>query len=283
MLFSASKWEINSFCFNKNDRTPSNNQFYDQLPARISKYLHHRYGFLKCIDVGANIGDSVAAFYKDEKDSFLAIEPNKKFYWYLLANWGSHENVVTRSCICSSNSGVGMYQITESHGTASVVESETGNRIETTSLDDLIADISSFGDFNILKIDTDGHDFKVIAGAMNIISTNLPLILFECDEFSNSNYVEECLMTLDALRDVGYNSFLLYDNWGYLMGQYSLADLSCFRNLLFYQLTSSFDYFEILLMNDEDIIQFSRLESAFFVDKMINKSLQQTAKVAGEF
>ena len=44
-------------------------------------------------NVGANIGDSVAAFYKNNKDSFLAIEPNPSFHEYLFANWSWNKNL----------------------------------------------------------------------------------------------------------------------------------------------------------------------------------------------
>src|SRR6185369_13661457 len=40
--------------------------FYDTLPGRLSDYLYRKYGMLKCVDVGANIGDSVAAFSRHE-------------------------------------------------------------------------------------------------------------------------------------------------------------------------------------------------------------------------
>lgn len=257
-------------------------QFYDRLPGRISEYMHDKYGFIKCIDVGANIGDTIAAFYKDEKDRFLAIEANKKYWEYLLVNWGSNANIKTQFCLCTSESGTNTFNILEKAGTAAAVYSERGSEIETRSLDDLVASNPSFADFNILKIDTDGYDFEVIEGAKNIISNRLPIILFECDSFSNSNYINDCLKILKLFEDCGYNQFLLYDNFGHLMGKYSLADSYCFRNLLFFQLTSSFYYFDILIMKDDDIIPFLDLEITYFIDKMSDKSLQQIAKAAAE-
>ena len=46
------------------------------------------------------------------------------------------------------------------------------------------------------KVDTNGHDFEVLAGAERLISRNHPVVLFECDVFNNTNYVEDCLSTL---------------------------------------------------------------------------------------
>jgi FkbM family methyltransferase len=258
--------------------------FYDRLPERISKYVHNRYDHLICIDVGANIGGFIAAFYKHGagNDRFLAIEPNKTFNKYLFKNYGGVDNVKILTFLCSSQSGTGTYKVLEGAGTASIVNSDNGTVMEIKALDDIVADNPEFLEFNVLKVDTDGHDFEVIAGAKKVIASNLPIILLECDAFSNTAYVEDCLKTLRFFRDIGYNFFLLYDNFGYLMGKYPLIDLHSFRNLLFYQLTSDFYYFDILLMKDEDVVPFYTSEVAHFVDKMPNETLRQTAKAAAE-
>ncbi len=135
---------------------------------------------------------------------------------------------------------------------------------------------------NVLKIDTDGNDFEVIAGSKRLLLRNLPVVLFECEPFENTNYVEDCLSALNFFKEIGYNYFLLYNNFGNLMGRYSLSDLSPFKNLLFFQLTSNFYYFDILVMKDEDVFQFYKEEIDYFADKIPNKSLRRTAIVAAE-
>lgn len=258
------------------------NRFYDRLPQRISEYIHQKQGRLNCIDVGANIGDSIASFYKDDSDSFLAIEPNPKFNKLLAKNWGWNKNVTVVSEICSSSSDEGRFEIQERNGTASILQAESGTQMSRRPLDEIVNDHPFSRNANVLKIDTDGHDFEVIAGSKEFISRNLPVVLFECDAFENTDYVEDCLRTLKFFKQNGYDHFLLYDNFGNLMGKYSLSDLSPFQNLLFFQLTSDFYYFDILIMKNEDVFQFYKSEIDFFADKMPNKSLRRTAIVAAE-
>ncbi|HVS80700.1 MAG TPA: FkbM family methyltransferase [Pyrinomonadaceae bacterium] len=260
-----------------------NYQYYDRLPERISEYLHQKQGHLRCIDVGANIGDSIASFYKNDMDIFLAIEPNPKFYKFLVANWSWNKNIKSIAIVCSSKSAYGTFTIQERNGTASILETENGTKMTRQPLDAIVNDYPDFMNSNILKIDTDGHDFEVIAGAEKLISSNQLAVLFECAVFANDdNYVEDCLNTLKFFQNNGYNYFLLYDNYGNLMGKYPLSDLSAFRNLLFFQLTSPFYYFDILVMKDADISGFYKTEVNYFVEKMPNKSLQRTAKAAAE-
>ena len=62
-----------------------------------------------------------------------------------------------------------------------------------------------------------------------------------------------------------------------MMGRYSFSNLSPFRSLLFYQLTSSFYYFDIVVMKDEDIFHFYQAEIDYFTNSMPEKSPQRTA------
>jgi FkbM family methyltransferase len=253
---------------------------YDRLPRRLSEYVHRAEGRLVCIDVGANIGDTIASFYGDESDAFLAIEPNPKFGELLAANWGWNEKVAIVSEICSSGSDEGTYLIQERHGTASIHRTEEGERMRRRPLDEIVKDHPFAEEANVLKVDTDGHDFEVIEGAKNLLSRRLPAVMFECDAFENADYVEACLRALELFRGVGYNHFLVYDNFGSLMGRYALGDTTAFRNLLFFQLTSNFYYFDILVMKDEDLFPFHAAEVEFFVGKVPSEALKRAAVAA---
>ena len=64
------------------------------------------------------------------------------------------------------------------------------------------------------------------------------------------------------------------------MGRYSLLDLSTFQGLLFYQLTSSFYYFDILAMKDDELAEFYVAEVEHFAEAIANKTLRRTAMAA---
>jgi len=200
----------------------------------------------------------------------------------LSKNWSSNPNVTVVSEVCSSESGQIKLAIHEKAGTASLIQTEHGITATKRTLDEILDEHTFAKDANLLKIDTDGHDFEVIIGSKRLLCQKLPIVLFECDVFDNSNYVEDCIKTLNTIKESGYNYFLLYDNFGNLMGKYSLEDLSPFLSLIFYQLTSTFYYFDILVMNDDDIHQFFKSETNYFTDSMPNKALQRTTISATE-
>lgn len=256
-------------------------RFYDRLPRRLGDFVRRRHGRLSCIDVGANVGDTVAAFHPHESDHFLAIEPNPVHNRLLRANWVGNPNVTVAAYVCSSVSDEARFVIREHDGTASVHASAAGAPMSRRALDDILTDAPAANTANVLKVDTDGHDFEVIAGAEQFLARNRPAVFMECDIFGNSRYVEDCLRTLDLFRRHGYLSFLAYDNFGNPMGRYSLADTSPFRSLLFYQLVApEFHYFDLLFMTEDDLMTFAREETNFFVSTMPEESLRDAARRA---
>jgi len=191
--------------------------------------------------------------------------------------------VTSQRVVCAMTSGQGSYQIEEKRGTASVVEATGGTCLEAKALDAIISEFPRFARANVLKIDTDGNDFDVLRGAMTFIASQRPIILFECYQGSNTNFVEDGLHVLGLLKDAGYERYLVYDNYGYLMGWHALADWDAFRQLMFYQLAGRLAYVDILIMQTADIAAFLASEVDFFADHMLNKQLQPTARSAVKF
>jgi FkbM family methyltransferase len=251
---------------------------YDRLPGRLSEYLHSQHGPLKCLDIGANIGDTIAALQRDEHDRFLAIEPDAKFNRYLHENWDV-PNVKILDRVCSSQSGKEKYKVDEKFGTATFYKNPGGAEFQTITVDDLLIEFPEFDRPHLIKIDTDGNDFAVIMGAKQIL-TGQPAVLFECDVFGNTHYVEDCLEILALFSAAGYRSMLLYEKFGYPLGRYELHDLTHFKELLFYQLTKKYIYFDILLIPEQDLLPFYALEKSFFLNTLPDPRLRPTAEKA---
>ena len=253
---------------------------YDRLPGRLSQFVKRKSNRLTVIDVGANIGDTIAAFYTEASDCFLAIEPDPHFRKLLESNWGSNPNVTILSDLCSSESLQGTYKIEEKNGTASLVPSSDGLAMRSRTLDDIIHEHSFAQSADILKVDTDGHDFKVLAGAKDFIARRRPIVLFECAPFKNRSYVQDVIRSLDDFRCAGYSCCVLYSNLGDLIGRFSLSDLSPIKNLLFFQILTDSLYYDVLLMSPEDLDLFYADEVAFFTKRVPDPTLSETARLA---
>jgi FkbM family methyltransferase len=262
--------------------------FYDRLPARLAKFIRAKLNSVNGIDVGANVGDTIAAFKEQlgveknaDADTFIAIEPNPRFRKYLDSNWGDDQSVVILPYICSSSEGLTTACFAELNGTASanlsgfIEDDQEG--FEKRTVDSIVNQYKERGNFNLLKIDTDGHDFEVIAGAKDFIKEDQPFLYFEVDAFSNPNFVEDCLNTLEFLQETGYAKVFVYDNFGNFMGLFEVVNILCIKNLLLYKLSKKSYYFDFLLMKDQFVDEFYKLEIEYFVNEIKDTRLYQAA------
>lgn len=234
-------------------------KFYDTALTRISKFLRLKKKNLVYVDVGANIGDSILAINPQKKDSIIGIEPDPKFQKYIKKNLMNLDNVVIEKVICSSFSKKEKVRILEKNGTASIITDDDSGEMEKDTLDNIMKR-NKFSTVDLLKIDTDGHDFEVLKGARETIKKYRPAIFFECDSFGNKNYIGDIFELFDFLMSCGYISIIMYDNFGYLFGKYNLKDRETLKNFFFYQLNSDFYYFDILVMNERYSKEFFTLE-----------------------
>ena len=248
---------------------------YDQVLKRVTDFVRASRGAVCGIDVGANIGDTIAASIKDGADRFLGIEPNPIFFRCLTRNFAGFSQVRLLNTVCSTADGSATYRITTARGTASFEESDSeGMAVQTNQLDTIVTQFPEFGRCNFLKIDTDGHDFDVLRSAKRLIAETKPAILFECEIRDNPNYVEDVLEAISFFKSTGFRHALVYDNCGELFGILELHDKASFLRMLFYQVTGGRCNFDILVMQNAET--FIQSELAFFA----NASLGEIQRMA---
>ena len=86
--------------------------------------------------------------------------------------------------------------------------------MNTVTLDHLLN--SKYGDiqFDLIKIDTDGFDFKVIRGTKECLQKWHPLLFFEWDKAYCKEQGEDPLSIFPILDELGYKECILFDNFG---------------------------------------------------------------------
>ena len=234
-------------------------QLYDRLPKKISEFQMRNDGYIKCIDIGANIGDTITAFRVDKENRFLAIEPNPRYRSYLDANWGHDDNVMILSVLCSSGESISNFVVKEINGTAQIHASDHGLQIQQLTVDQILKTTPGFEDVNIMKIDTDGYDLQILQGAEKLITTNKPAVLFECDAFTSSSYQTDFFKCMDIFQRAGYEGFILYDNYGNYMGTFNI-NIPDFKfimfNLLSWQQNTHIIYYDILFLHGRSLADF---------------------------
>lgn len=139
-----------------------------------------------------------------------AFEPNPKMFAILDA--AKPAKVITRRIALSDRSGVASLNVPRSargysNQHASLENNWSGAmecgvvEVATARLDDL--DIPPCG---FIKIDVEGHEPAVIAGAAGLISRDRPIMLIELEQRHSESSIED---SIKAVTDHGYDAFVL--------------------------------------------------------------------------
>jgi FkbM family methyltransferase len=255
---------------------------YNTVLGRLADFIRTAHGRLCLVDVGANIGDTIVMCGVTDAESVLALEPHPLFFSYLQRNFGNRANVQKIQSICGAEDTAPVaVELKTGKGSAQIQQSKTGGMtMATVRLDTLLRDHADFLRCNLLKIDTDGHDFDVIHGAVDLIKNVKPVVLFECDVFQNQNYLKNIEEVFKIFGGAGYRDALIYDNLGYFFGRVDPAKPESFRLALFHQLIERRHYFDILMIPEGR--EFLNCELDFFANAVGDPEIKAAAKAAAE-
>jgi FkbM family methyltransferase len=255
---------------------------YNTLLIRLADFIRVSHGRLCLIDVGANIGDTIVMCGVTDTDSVLALEPHPLYFSYLQRNFGNRPNVQKVQSVCGAEDAApAAVEMKTIQGTAQIHQSGAGEmKMATTRLDTLLRDHPDFLSCNLLKIDTDGHDFNVLRGATNLIERAKPAVLFECDIFQNPNYIRDIEEVFKLFSKAGYHDALVYDNLGYFFCRVDLQKPESFRFALFHQLIGKRHYFDILMIQRAE--EFLDCELNYFAGSARDAVYKTATKAAVE-
>ena len=214
----------------------SGNRLYDSIFERVAELLLNADAHLTMIDVGANIGDTTFLTNRvGDNCRFLCIEADTRHFPFLEKNTQHIKGVTRLRALVGDKAAVGNYEMHELHGTSYVVEG-CGTDVPITSIDNLVIQYPDFVQTNLLKIDTDGFDAKVLRGAARLLAASKPIVIFE---LAPRHYVkagkEEPNGVFDFLFAAGYTNIGLYNSSGHLMLYCDTSSpdaLSCVRQLV---------------------------------------------------
>jgi hypothetical protein len=112
----------------------------------------------------------------------------------------------------------------------------------------------------------------VLEGARDVLRRDRPALLIECDARGDPAFGERCAGLFARLAACGYHGFLVYDNYGVLMGRHTCADTHAFRDLLAYHQSGGCYYLDLLMMDAASLEPFAAAETAFFAREAVRKS-----------
>ena len=225
---------------------------YNVNLGKVTKIVHQKYSDLKIIDVGANIGDSVAVMHHEAVVPTLCIEGNPKFLKLLEENVKQFNNTEIEASFVGEKSVKVNPQ--NNLGTAFLEESSDGITVHT--MQEVIAKHPKFANAKLLKIDTDGFDNIIIRASKELLSNAKPVIFFEYDPFYLSKQNEKGLDIFDFLEELNYTSAIVFDNFGFYLTTVPLTNKRLLLDLHTYFNRNGSIYMDLVITHktDEDLV-----------------------------
>jgi FkbM family methyltransferase len=248
-------------------------RLYDVALNEIAAIIGTKYPRFRAIDIGANVGDTAALIRQHTGAELLCIEGDSVLVPILKQNLAAYGNAISfePSFVGPEGAVIDPKGIDDLGRNACIVEaSGTEGSITTRGLTEILLDHPKFADSKLLKIDTEGCDFEILRQAAEILRKAKPVIFFEYDPHFRPNDPDAGLRTLSHLTNLGYSTFLYYDNFGNLLARVSSAQSDLFRHFHSYlasnrKFGTAVYYFDICAFHDTDgdlaaIAQVSRLK-----------------------
>ncbi|PWS26408.1 hypothetical protein DHW03_16640 [Pedobacter yonginense] len=237
-------------------------QNYDQNLSRLVEIVKQKFPDLSVVDVGANIGDGVAIIKQLNDVPIVCIEGDDKYFKLLDENVKQFDKIQLFKAFLGEKNEVIHGALNHDSGTLKIDVSRQNEKITIQTLDSLVdQNPNTFARSKVLKIDTDGFDFKVLKGAARFINQQTPIIFFEYSEHHLREVGENGLLLFDLLKELGYEYLALYDHTGRFMLSLNVNNANTIEQIHYYisNYNATIPYFDIAAFSASDIDVFEQV------------------------
>lgn len=199
-----------------------NYKLYPDLNAqlgRLAAIISNKYPEMTALDVGANVGDTIAVLKSAIDLPVIAFEGDEVCYEFLQRNVQQFQNVSLVKSYLGEKSQSIKTNLEHVGWNTTIIPEETGkSQIEFKTLDDIIfAGGFSGRQLKLVKVDVEGFDTIVLRGAPETIRTHRPVLFFEYNRESMKAINEDGLSTLLSFENEGYDKIVFFDHKGSLV------------------------------------------------------------------
>ena len=194
----------------------------------IVEIAHGKYPKLTMIDVGANVGDSVAINRAHTHVPILCVEGEHRFFRLLEANTRDLVDIELEHAFLGAD-GDQASAVHLERGTARIELGTGPTRMILRTLTDAVSRHPRFDRTKFLKLDAEGFDCKIICCESQFLVRNKPILFFEYHPPLCAAAGYDPFPVFMRLFEVGYSTVMIYENTGrYLLsvesGQWTILE-----------------------------------------------------------
>jgi FkbM family methyltransferase len=178
---------------------------------------------LAIIDVGANVGETIALIEKYCPDlcTYLCVEADQEIAQLCALNYAGNSRVQVERCYIGEDEGVVVTLEDDGRANPSVKLVADGSGKcgpgsgRLVRLDTVAGPFAEAqGTISLIKIDTEGYDFSVLRSAPRLLDKYKPAIYFEWYPKLIMDLGEEVWSGFESLTTFGYRHFVFFTGQG---------------------------------------------------------------------
>ena len=215
------------------------------------------------VDIGANVGDTVAGLIRHTLAEVICVEPTTKYSVLL------HKNVTAmgvpyidrihcvQAYIAENDEDAYVSQVV--HGTAvkEKIAAKATAEAPTMTIPELLQlqNVASKA-LALVKVDTDGYDSECILSLGNLLSDISPILYWE-NAIEQTSQMKKYIQMTHYLAGHNYTHFFVFDNFGNFLAEMDAAGMEdvdyYLERILRQRSPRSFYYVDVLASKDEDM------------------------------
>jgi FkbM family methyltransferase len=196
----------------------------------VSFFARQKYPNLTMIDIGANIGDSLAIVHKYSDHPVLCLEGEPRFFQLLQENTRNLLGVESEQTFIGAP-GDHVSSIHARNGNAQVLLGPTPSRASICTLSEALDRHPRFATAKFLKIDAEGFDCRIIAAETELLKRNRPILFFEYYPKCSELVGQKASLVFTTLSSLGYSVIVIYQNLGRYFMSLTLDQLNAIEDL----------------------------------------------------
>lgn len=196
------------------DLYPDFNSIIGRLAASIAK----KYSEMTVVDIGANVGDTIAIVKSVVEVPIIGIEGDEVTFSFLKQNAQQFSSVSIINSFLGDKKQELKVELESSGANTTVIPSESGSKvIAFKTLDEVLSEGFNDRVVKLIKLDIEGFDTVVLRGAYERIRKDRPALFFEYNRDVMKAIKEDGLSTLLSFAEYGYNKIAFFDYHGRLL------------------------------------------------------------------
>jgi len=180
--------------------------------ARVAALIEKKYSAAWGVDVGANIGDTLAIVRSTAKMPVICVEGDNHCFALLQENAQRFKDVHLFNTFLSNKPGATFVKTEKEGWNTTLLETtdpENGREVRFETLDELSSRLKCQTAIKFLKVDTEGYDMRILNGAEKILTSARPVLSFEINKENIEPLGDDVGEFFNYLTGLGYCRFYL--------------------------------------------------------------------------